>query len=295
MRHRFPIVIATLAFLSWVPFQTSTSGAAPRTTGPSHIVVIVMENHEYGSIMDPGSDATYLRSLAASSVSLSRMYATSHPSLPNYLALTSGSTQGVTSDCWSCVVDAPNIADQLDAAGISWKAYMESIPSACYTGAGNGSYYTKHDPFMYYTDIRNDPARCRSVVPLSQLKRDMAAGAMPRFAWITPNICHDMHDCSIATGDRFLQTWVPRIVPQLGTDGIVIVLFDEGYTSLGCCNHLANGGHIVAIVAGPGAGRGVVVSTRADQYSILALIERAWGLDLLGKAAQAPELTGWQA
>jgi hypothetical protein len=295
MRPRFPIAVAALALLSSVAWQTPTTITAPRTTGPSHIVVIVMENHEYSAIMGAGSDATYLRSMAASSVSLSRLFAITHPSLPNYLALTSGSTQGVTSDCTSCIVDAPNIADQLDGAGITWKAYMESIPSACYTGVGNGSYYMKHDPFMYCTDIRSDPARCQQVVPLRQLKRDIAASTLPGFAWISPNICHDMHDCSIAIGDRFLRTWVPRILPQLGTDGIVIVLFDEGTTSSGCCDQQASGGHIAAIVTGPGAGQGVVVSTRANQYSILGLIERAWGLDLLALVADAPELTGWQA
>ena len=88
---------------------------------------------------------------------------------------------------------------------------------------------------------------------------------------------------------------MPRVLPQLETDGIVIVLFDEGITSLGCCHQQVNGDPIAAIVAGPGAGRGVVVSTRANQYSILGLIDRAWGLDLLGRVADAPELTGWQA
>ncbi len=292
LRHIISVVV--FALLSSVRLMPPTD-AAPRTAGPGHIVVIVMENHEYDSVMNAGSDASYLRSLAADSVSLSHVYAITHPSLPNYLALTSGSTQGVTSDCVSCVVDAPNIADQLDGAGITWKAYMESIPSACFTGPGSGSYFMKHDPFMYYTDIRDDPARCQQVVPLRQLKRDMSVGALPRFAWVSPNICHDMHDCSIAVGDRFLRTWVPRIMPQLGADGIVIVLFDEGYTSLGCCNDQASGGHIAAIVAGPGAGRGVVVSTQANQYSILGLIERAWGLGLLGRVAHAPELTGWQS
>ena len=295
MRRLFPIAVATFTLLSSVAWQIPPTATAPRTAGPSHIVVIVMENHEYGEIMDAGSDATYLRSLAAGSVSLSHVFAITHPSLPNYLALTSGSTHGVTSDCTSCIVDAPNIADQLDGEAITWKAYMESIPSACYAGAGNGSYYVKHDPFMYYTDIRSDPARCQQVVPLSQLRRDIATSTMPGFAWISPNICHDMHSCSIAIGDRFLRTWVPRILPQLGTDGIVIVLFDEGSTSRGCCDQQASGGRIAAIVAGPGAGQGVVVSTRANQYSILGLIERAWGLELLGRVADAPELTGWQA
>jgi hypothetical protein len=104
-----------------------------------------------------------------------------------------------------------------------------------------------------------------------------------------------MHDCSVAIGDRFLQTWVPRIMPALGTDGIVIVLFDEGWTSLGCCEHQASGGHIAGVIAGPGAGPGIVFPRRANQYSILGLIERAWGLELLGRVPDAPEVTGWQA
>ncbi len=295
LRARFPIVLALFAVLTSVAWQTASAPSPPRTTGPSHIVVIVMENHEYDSVMSTGSDAPYLRSLATDGVTLTHLFAVTHPSLPNYLALTSGSTQGITSDCSSCFVDAPNVTDQLDRASIGWKAYMESIPSACYTGVGSGSYYMKHDPFMYYRDIRDDQTRCQQVVPLRQLKQDLTADTLPRFAWISPNICHDMHDCPVAIGDRFLQTWVPRILPALGTDGIVIVVFDEGWTSLGCCDHQANGGHIAGVIAGPGAGHGVVLSGRVDQYSILGLIERAWGLHLLGRVADAPELTGWQA
>ena len=295
MLARFPIGVAALGSLGSLLWQIPANTVTPRTTGPSHIVVIVMENHEYDSVMAAGSDAPYLRSLAATGVTLTHLYAITHPSLPNYLALTSGSTQGITSDCSSCLVHGTNLADQLDGAGIGWKAYMESIPSVCYTGVASSSYYMKHDPFMYYADIRSDPTRCQQVVPLRQLKRDLAADALPRFAWISPNICHDMHDCPIAIGDRFLQTWVSRILPQLGPDGIVVVLFDEGWTSVGCCQQQAAGGHIAGVIAGPGAGRGVIVSARANQYSILGMIERAWGLDLLGQVAGAPEITGWQA
>ena len=85
---------------------------------------------------------------------------------------------------------------------------MESMPEACSTVAVDGRYVMKHDPFMYYTDVRDDPARCAKVVPLRQLTSDLAADALPTFAWISPNLCHDMHDCSIATGDRFLKRWV---------------------------------------------------------------------------------------
>jgi hypothetical protein len=104
-----------------------------------------------------------------------------------------------------------------------------------------------------------------------------------------------MHDCSIATGDRFLRTWIDRITPALGADGIVITLFDEGSTSEGCCEGQAAGGHIAGIISGPGAGAGVSIRTRVDQYSILRLIEDAWGLVALGEAARAPLIEGWRA
>jgi Phosphoesterase family. len=187
-----------------------------------------------------------------------------------------------------------NIVDQLAHARISWKAYMEAIPGACSTVPYAGTYALKHDPFMYYDDVRNSHRRCRNVVPLGQLSTDLAAGALPRYAWITPNLCHDMHDCSVTTGDAFLSTWVPQIVAGLGTDGILVVLFDEGSTSAGCCGGQAAGGHVAGLIAGPGAGVGVTIRTSVDQYSVLKLIEDAWGLRDMGSAASAPTILGWQ-
>lgn len=298
MRVRSAVVAAALLTLVAVGSATAEIPPSRTTTTaptPEHIVVIVFENHEADAIMAPHSTAPYFRSLARGSVTLSRLYATSHPSLPNYLALTSGSTHGITSDCSTCLVDGTNIADQLERASISWKAYMESIPEPCSTAVADGTYAMKHDPFMYYTNIRNHAARCNKVVPLRQLTTDLQAGSLPTFAWMTPNLCHDMHDCSVATGDRFLHTWVPRIVPALGSDGILIVLFDEGVTSAGCCQGQAAGGHIAGIVTGPGAGVGVTIRTNVDQYSVLKLIEDAWGLRELGEAASAPAIEGWQA
>ncbi len=297
MRSRSWIIVAALA-LAVLGVRSAVASIPPElttaTSGPSHIAVIVFENHEVDAILGPNSDAPYFRSLAKSSVNLTGLYATSHPSLPNYLALTSGSTHDITSDCTTCFVHARNIVDQLEHAGISWKAYMESIPGPCSTEPYAGMYALKHDPFLYYDDVRNNPDRCNNVVPLHQLSTDLNADALPGFAWITPNLCHDMHDCSVATGDRFLRTWAPRIVAGLGTDGILIVLFDEGDTSAGCCGGQAAGGHIVGIITGPGAGLGVTIGTRVDQYSVLKLIEDAWGLPELGAAASAPAIRGWR-
>src|SRR5437016_3292925 len=191
------------------PTPTPTSGGV--LPNFSHVFVIVMENEESNSIIGNAS-APYINGLAKSHGLAASYFAISHPSLPNYLTLTAGSTFGIASDCTGCYVGATNIADQVQASGRSWKAYMESMPSGCYIGDAY-PYMQKHDPFIYYNDIRTDAARCTShVVPFTQLSSDLAAGTAPNFAWITPNMCNDMHDCSIATGDAWLANVVPSIL-----------------------------------------------------------------------------------
>ena len=173
----------------------STRVVAASTT--SHIVVIVMENKEYSDVLGNAA-APYLNGLARRYGVATQSFAISHPSLPNYLALTSGSTHGITSDCTSCSVRAPNIVDQLTNAGISWKAYLEGYPAPCFTGASAGDYAKRHNPFIYYNDIAGNPARCSHLVGFGALTADLRAGRLPTFAWITPNLCDDTHDCGVA-------------------------------------------------------------------------------------------------
>ncbi|SRR5581483_2530316 len=309
MAIRRPIVTAVLVFASLsacAPASVGGSGLRGRGSSPSppanpadHIVVIVMENHEASSILG-SSEAPYLNRLARRSVLLTNEYAIRHPSLPNYLALVGGSTFGVTSDCTDCSVDARNLVDQLERKGISWKAYMESMPRACFTGAFAGTspneYAKKHDPFMYFDDVRTSEKRCARVVPFGRLTKDLKRG-LPQFAWITPNECHDMHSCSIATGDAWLKVWVPEILPALGTDGILLLLFDEGSSDASCCSLPTGGGHVVAIVAGPGAKQRTKIETEVDHYSVLRLIEDEWGLKRLRHAGDdtTPSIDGWRA
>jgi phosphatidylinositol-3-phosphatase len=262
------------------PVTTLRDGARP------HVAVIVMENEEYGDII--GSRQTPFIDALARRYALARsMYATTHPSLPNYLALTGGSTFGIDSDCTDCrVAGKSSLADQLSAAGISWKAYMEDLPHSCYRGPGAGEYAKKHDPFMYYTRIADSPAQCRHVVPLTRLAGDERTRSLPQFAWITPNLCHDMHDCAPAHGDAFLSALVPSLLSALGRRGLVVLTWDEGSTDDGCCR-LAAGGHIATILAGPLVRTGARLSTPVDQYSILQLIEDMLGLARLRGAACA--------
>jgi hypothetical protein len=287
------VILAAVALLAGCgsatvvgPLQTHAPARAALAAGaPAHIAVIVMENEDYGNIV--GSRSTpFIDRLAARYALARRMYATAHPSLPNYLALTGGSTFGITSDCTDCSVGASSLVDQFERAHVSWKAYIEGLPRRCFTGAGAGEYAKKHDPFVYYTRIARNPARCRRVVPLARLYADEAAQALPRFVWITPNLCHDMHDCPPATGDRFLARLVPPLLAALGPRSLLVLTWDEGTTGDGCCR-LAAGGHIATILAGPVARSGARLSTSADHYSLLQTIEDLLGLPRLRGAACA--------
>jgi hypothetical protein len=280
-----PVLVAACGTAtSQGPVQTRASPIARLPGGgPAHIAVILMENEEYASIV--GSPSTpYINGLARRYALASSMYAISHPSLPNYLALTGGSTFGISSDCTDCSVGKSSIVDQLERAHVSWKAYMDGIPRPCFTGAGAGEYAKKHDPFVYYTRVSANPSRCGRVVPLSELAADERAGTLPAFIWITPNLCHDMHDCSSSTGDRFLATLVPALLRALGPRGLLFLTWDEGTTDNGCCR-LASGGHVATIVAGPGAKPGARMQTPVDHYSVLQTIEDLLGLPRLRGAA----------
>ena len=170
--------------------------AAPRPV-PSfdHVVVIVFENKVRGSVLGSRAAPTF-NSLASRYAVLAGYRGVTHPSLPNYLALVSGSTQGITTDCTSCTTGGRSLADTLEAKGRTWKAYAEGLPRAGWTGAASGRYVKRHVPFLYFRRVLAQPARVRNVVPLTALSRDLAAKRLPDFALVVPDMCHNMHDCS---------------------------------------------------------------------------------------------------
>ena len=256
---------------------------SPSRSRQSRLVVLVMENKEYGYVIgDRG--APYTNALAHRYALAARYFAIAHPSLPNYLALIGGSTFGIHSDCTSCAVKATNLVDQLEQARVSWKAYMEDMPAPCYRGGLAGGYAKKHDPFLNFEDIARKRSRCSKVVPYSRLAGDMRQHRLPRFIWITPNLCHDTHDCDLRAGDSFLARLVPGLLRQLGPGGALFLLWDEGTSGRGCCR-LAAGGRTPAIVAGPDVRRGLRSRARFDHYSALHTIEDAFGLGHLRGAA----------
>ena len=268
------------------PGRTPTPVPSPTTTSPkpviphfSKVIVILMENEEYSSIIGDPS-APYINSLAAVGALATQYYAVSHPSLPNYLALTGGSTFGVTTDCTpgpSCT-GGRSVVEEMAAAGIGWRAYMQDMPEPC-AQADSGEYAVHHNPFVYYNGVV--AGSCDNVVPGSQLLGDIAAGALPTFTWLTPNLCNDMHDCSVATGDAYLAGIVPLLLGTLGPDGALFLVWDEG------TSNTHGGGQVTMVAAGSGVKKGYRSSLPYDHYSLLRTIEDAWGLPQLGNSAAA--------
>jgi hypothetical protein len=271
------------------PASPSAAPGTPKKAALDHIAVIVMENHGYGEVIG-SSSAPYTNSLVHTYALAANYSAVGHPSLPNYLALAGGSTFGITDDCTDChVPTAPSLANQLDGAGISWTDYQEGMPSACFRGADNpsGQYAKKHNPFIYFDAVANNPAPCSHIVPATSLAGDIAARRLPAFTWITPNLCNDTHDCSVQTGDTYLAGLVPGLLQALGPHGALFLVWDESQDSdtSGCCGGKAAGGHVPAIVAGGGARTAATSSVAYDHYSMLRTIEDNWGLTRLGNAS----------
>jgi phosphatidylinositol-3-phosphatase len=276
---------------STAPTPSPTPTAAPSPTSASgipafrHIYVIILENKEYGSIVGSRA-APYLNSLIARYGSTTNFYAETHPSEPNYIALTSGGLQGTNSD-GTYNLAVPNLFDQIEASGRTWRLYAQAYPGNCYKSYiadavvdGNGAagdYVRKHNPAMSYTSISGDPARCANITRLAGF--DPAAAD---FEMIIPNEINDMHSSSVAAGDAFLKAFVPQIVDSSAFGGsVVFITWDEGDTNA------KGGGHIATIVLSPGMTPGARFDGPCTHYSILRTMEEAWGLPLLGEAGTA--------
>jgi len=177
--------------------KTHDQGQSALAPAPKHIFVIMLENHSKSSVIDD-SNAPFITQLAHTTAMASNYYGVTHPSEPNYVAAISGSNWFVNNDNPANRFDHTNIVDQLEANGLTWGAYMESMPSAGYLGdqwpSNAALYASKHNPFVLFTDIRNDPARLAHDKPYTELANDLRkASTTPNFVWITPNQCHDMH------------------------------------------------------------------------------------------------------
>jgi hypothetical protein len=238
-------------------------------------MVVIFENEDAATIVG-GPDAPYLTSLAQSGVTLTEAHGEAHPSQPNYLALFSGSTQGVTDD--SCPVDlsGPNLAAQLQAAGRTFVGYSEDLPRPGYTGCNDGDYARKHNPWVNFSDL---PASVNQ--PSSALPADFAD--LPTVSFLVPNLCNDMHDCGVAAGDSWARDHLADYVAWAQQhNSLLVVTFDEDNGS--------SANHIATLLVGPMVTPGQS-DQRVDHYGLLRTIEDMYGLPPLGKAADVEPLT----
>ena len=258
------------------PTDVPTLTPPPTVVPTQHVFVVVMENHSYEQVWDTSS-TPYITSLGKANAVATNFHALTHPSLPNYLDLFGGSNYDITNDCSpssSCHISATNLADNLEAKGLTWKGYMDSMPAPC-TLKVSGQYAPKHNPFVYFDDIRTNKARCDSgVVPYTSLATDLASAATtPNLAFISPDECNDMHSCPIATGDKWLQTNLPPILssPACTVDKCLLILtWDE--------DENGSQNHVLTIFAGSAAKEGVTSAVSYTHFSTLRTIEDIFGL-----------------
>jgi len=251
---------------------TAPAGTVPT---PAHVLVVVLENKGYDTIVG-SPDAPYLNRLARVGALLTDSHGVAHPSQPNYLALFSGGTHGVTDDSCPHTIRAANLASQLRAAHRSFTAYAEGLPAAGFPGCGTGEYARKHAPWANFPNV---PAG--SQLPFRAFPTDHAR--LPDVGFVIPDLCGDMHDCPVSTGDRWLSANLGGYVSwAMRHDSLLIVTYDE--------DEGTGANRIPTIVVGqpvrPGRYGG-----RVDQYTVLRTLEAMYGLRPLGEAAHRRPLT----
>ena len=302
------VPVATLVAIIAPTAAASASNGPPApavTTGPcgtvaaaptyTHVIWVWMENYSYNTIIG-SSQAPYINALAKKCGLATNYHNISHPSLPNYIAATSGlglsKLAPFVPDCnptVACTTPAPSIFGQ----GETWKAYEESMPTNC-AKADAGEYAVRHNPPPYYTTLKGCATHD---VPYTQLATDLANHALPKFSFITPNVISDMHDGTIAQGDTWLSTNLPTIFnsPEYRNGSTaVFITWDEGEggTSNNCAANTTDVGcHVATIVASPSTVAGSTSAKLFNHYSLLGTAEQLLGLPALGKAAAYPTMT----
>ncbi|MFC4785568.1 alkaline phosphatase family protein [Nocardioides sp. MAHUQ-72] len=331
---------------------TVVSATTGESTTPAvgHVFVINLENKGYTETFGPGSAAPYLSgTLRDQGQLLTQYHGTAHNSLPNYVAQISGQgpnaqTQAdcqVYSDFVQVATVAPGqavgtgcvyprsvttVADQLEAAGLTWRGYMEDMGTPCRHPEANTAddtqqaevgdqYAARHNPFVYFRSITSSPSCATHDVDLSELPGDLASVAStPNLSYITPNLCNDGHDSpcvdgrpgGLATADEWLRTWVPRILasPAFQQDGLLVVTFDEADTGTAegaeaCCGegpapnaplpgiYGLGGGRTGAVLLSPFITPGSTNDTPYNHYSLLRTVEDTFDLAPLGYARDA--------
>jgi len=258
----------------------STAQAATLPT-PDHIVVVVMENHAYSQIIGSSSAPYINNTLKAGGANLTQSYGLTHPSEPNYYMLFSGSNQGRTDD--SCVsvgsINKPNLASELIAAGKTWGSYNEGLPSQGSTTCSSGKYAQKHNPWFGFSNVPTNTA-----YTMTQFPTDYTT--LPKVSFVVPDLCNDMHDCSVSTGDNWIKNKLGAYATWAKAhNSMLVVTFDE--------DNRLSGNRIPTVFYGEHVVAGSSTATTYNHYNVLRTIEDMAGLTAhAGNAATASDITG---
>lgn len=276
IRKRIAAVVCAaavvIASVTAVHGSSSTAQAAAGVPVFDHIVLVMFENHAYSQINGSSSAPTF-NSLASQGAKFTQAYGVTHPSEPNYLAIFSGATQGITDDSCPHTFSGNNLGSQLIGAGKSFKGYSESMPSDGYTGCSSGTYRRKHNGWVNFSNVPATSNLRYSVFPSST-----NYASLPTVSFVSPNMCNDMHDCSVGTGDTWLQNSLTAYASWAKThNSLLIITFDEDNGS--------SSNHIFTAFVGAHTQVGTF-SNQINHYNVLSTIESAYGLTHLNSAAE---------
>ena len=274
------------------------NGTAAITVTPSagaqfdHVFIVLEENNDYSSVTS--SSMPYLTGLAAQYGLATQYYANTHPSIGNYLDMTSGTVLTNDDSYSGSPFNVPNIFRSLIAVGKSWKGYAEDLPSTGfvdYTQIEVGQFASRHFPPIYYTDVHDNPAQAQNVVPFTQFATDLANGTLPNYSFIVPNLCNDAHDCSLNTADSWLQQNIDPLVRSAffqQNNCLLIITFDEAGG-----DNTNGGGQVYWVAVSPTKSkRGYVSTTLYQHQSTLRLMLKGLGVTSFpGDAATAPDMS----
>ncbi len=236
------------------------------------VFIIMLENVD----ASVAAAQPYLGELAKNGASFAGFSAVAHPSQPNYIALISGDTQGVTGDD-EVNLDSQHIGDLLKGAGKRWRVYAEDYPGDCFQGMVSGNYVRKHVPFLSFKNVTGSVAECSNIVPASQLASDIDKNDLVEFSLYVPNLASDGHDTGPAYADRWLSQTFDVFLKNSAfmTGTLVIFNYDESLTDAP--------NQIYPVFYGAGVNPGSASSICYDHYSTLATTEQILGLSDLGK------------
>jgi phosphatidylinositol-3-phosphatase len=268
------LLASALLALTFAP--AAHAGRLPR---PDHVVIVIEENRGYAQIMDKRNSASYIHALAKRGMLFTEAYGVSHPSQPNYLALFSGSTQGITSNVCPLTFDSDNLATRMMDKGLSFASFAESLPATGDVSCMSGAYQRKHNPVTNWQGTRLSAEVNKRFADFPQ---DFSR--LPTVSFVIPDQNNDMHDGSFEAADQWLKT---RIAPYVDWafkhNSLLILTWDE--------DDNYEGNHVVTLLVGPMVKAGISPQ-HIDHYSVLRTLLDFYGLPALGASRDAEAITG---